>query len=103
MMPSADNKYKNQKPNNHLQAMITCQSPALASAAAAFRPRPDDAPVITTVGFRLVNLLLVDAAAGACTLSAVEAARHTTREACKGENKAKVAHRSDKAEGAATK
>jgi hypothetical protein len=67
--------------------MITCQSPAFASAAAALRPRPDDAPVITTVGFRLVNLLLVEAAAGACTLSAVEAARHTTRDAYKESRK----------------
>jgi hypothetical protein len=44
--------------------------------------------VITTVGFRLVNLLLVEAAAGVCTLSAVEAARQTTRDACRGEREA---------------
>jgi hypothetical protein len=67
----------------HLQAIITCQSPDLARAAAAFRPRPEEAPVMTTVGFRFVNLLLVEAAAGAFTFSAVDAARQTTREACR--------------------
>lgn len=67
----------------YLQAMITCQSPDLARCAAALRPRPDEAPVIITVGFRFVNLLLVEAAAGVCTRSAVEAARHTTRDTCR--------------------
>lgn len=61
----------------HLHAMITCQSPALARAAAALRPKPLEAPVMITVGFWVAGLLLLEAGVVAFTFSAV-AARTTT-------------------------
>ncbi len=42
-----------------LQAMTTCQSPLWASTLAAARPSPDEAPVMTTVGFVTVDLVVL--------------------------------------------
>lgn len=72
--------------HTHLQAMMTCQSPALARAAAALRPRPLEAPVMITVGFWVAGLLLVEPGVVAATRSAV-AARTTTQRgaACVGQ------------------
>lgn len=66
----------------HLHAMTTCQSPPLASCAAAFRPRPDEAPVMMTVGFCVAGLFPGAADLGVDTRSAVDAACATTRAAC---------------------
>ncbi len=64
-------------------AITTCQSPEAASALAAFRPRPEEAPVMMTVGF-CRPMLPEDADAVAGRSSVAEPAWATTdaRTAC---------------------
>jgi hypothetical protein len=50
-----------------LHAITTCHAPCFASAAAALRPSPDDAPVMMAVGFWVALSVLARAAGRAAS------------------------------------